>query len=162
MRRTYRYFSLLLLLVSCHKKPGFVQKYRDTDFSVFKGMYLFVRGFDHDKDPVVMIVPRDMAINDTNCFGSFVVIVDDDKVKQSKRLVMSDSCPIDEDKLRNCAVLFCKFNINKMEVDSNLNVYIGEQYDKDFNIVKTTDNKLVAEKYKGWDSLGQGWYQKHE
>ena len=148
-----RLFFIAFLTVGCAKtdeNTKFVAKYKNEDFTKFKGYSFFVRGFDQS-NPIVFVYTK-------NCKQPLVLTTNAvlNKILKTSRHLQIDSCTIDTKIIEVLVIDFLKYNINDLEVDEQLNVFVKPTFFEG-------KSKLIRfskpETRKGtWKKIDDNWY----
>lgn len=143
---------------------AFIEKYGNENFYDFINRSFFVRGFDEDGDPIILVY--DETQKRRPCDLAFGVTVNNktNTVKNIKKSFIPDSCKIDEKKSCDLALKFNEYNINRLSVDSNKNVFISVMAGENASrLVRFSDAKYITAEYKkNWKQIKGNWYEKKE
>lgn len=155
-------FSLIMFSYkSCfvkYRAKKFVDKYEFEDFSQFKNVSIFIRGFDEEKNPIIMI-DAPYWIKDTNV-GLYVVRLN----KKNYRIIKTGwtwkkSKIADTIKLQRLAQAFIKYKIPRLDVDTaeNVFVYIGDP--ETLALTRFADNNELLKHCDMWKKFKGNWYK---
>lgn len=122
-----------ILLYSCeqHKREKeFLDKYEYEDFSQFKGVIMYIRGFD-DSGIIIITGSIDFLKNDSLKFGYYTLKMDtqDNNITYMHWICADKEVELDTIKLQHLAKNFMKYQISRLDVDTAGNVFV---YIKDF------------------------------
>ncbi|MEA5258982.1 hypothetical protein VB264_14395 [Arcicella aquatica] len=143
-------------MASCsndEKNPNdnFLKKFKNDDFTKFSGNSFFVRGFDKG-NPIVFVYSDE-------CKHPLVITVNSQTntiLKTSKHLQI-DTCNINTTQKEMLTLSFLKYNINYLEVDKNLDVFINVMFEENPPQLARITN---PEKIKGnWKKIIDNWYE---
>lgn len=159
---------VLLGLNSCvgdMKKSNaeFVNKYENENFDAFINKSFFVRGFDEDRDPIILVYDLTKTIRPCDMFLGITVNNKTRTIKKVNKSMLPDSCNIDETTSCDLALRFNEYNINRLKVDANKNVYVSVMFKEGADyLVRFSDMKYKTDKYKDWKQVKGNWYEKEE
>lgn len=164
MNFRHLYFLIVILFFnSCsHEKSEetFIQKFGNENFNSFVNYSLFVRGFDEDRDPIVLVYDNTKKIRP--CDMSYGVIINrkTKSIKSVNRSYLPDSCGINEMVSKELAVKFLKYNINYLRVDSAMNIFVDVVFKEGPPILaRFSDANNIPLKYQSWKHLEGNWYK---
>lgn len=164
MKLRYIYFvSTILFVNSCtidRSEEIFLQNFGNENFTSFANHSLFVRGYDEDKDPIVLVYDNSKRIRP--CDLSYGVIINrkTKAIKSINRSHLPDSCGINEKLSKDLAVKFLEYNINYLRVDSAMNVFVDVLFKEGPPIlVRFSDADKIPTKYQSWKHIEGNWYE---
>ena len=150
---------IMLLFGSCtgysHEK-AFLSKYKFEDFSQFNGVNIFFRG----QNAILIDAPH--LVNDTAKVGFYVIVLDkkNSQIAETKWALTENNVNADTVKLQQLALAFIKYEIPRLNVDKNGNVFV---YLKDFEtlaLVRFIDNSEFFKRYcKAYKNIKSNWYK---
>jgi len=159
-------FLAVLLNAGCNKPDYhkvFVEKYGDENFDEFVNRSFFIRTSDREGNPIIYVF--DETEQQAPCSMYFGVIVDRETrtVKSTIDDHLPDSCNINKEASAELAVKFSTYGINRLTVDSNMNVFVMVKFKEGpEDLVRFSDMKYKTEAYKDWKQVKGNWYEKKE
>jgi hypothetical protein len=139
----------------------FVKKYRDEDFSKFKNIGLAIRSYGRNGITIYISDELDKGLRKYPYMITFYG--DAESVKNTSCRSVKDSCAFDTVKLNRLALNFLKYDISKLMVDEDNNVFIGIGSSERMNLVRFSDKKFIEAEYKkDWQQVNDYWYFKKD
>ena len=154
---------MMLLLSGCFgqsKEKTFIAKYEFEDFSLFNNVHIFIRGGDRERNPIIMIKAPHL-VNDTSRVGLYVVTLDKKnyQIIEAKWMV-EYYVNADTVKLQQLAQTFMKYEIPRLDVDEQGNVFV---YLKDVETLAlarfVNESELLKNPNKKWINIKSNWYK---
>lgn len=161
----YTLFSLYLFCGSCNidnYRSGclqFIKKHNHKDFSKFKNTGLAIRSYGREGITIYISDDLDKGLRK---YPYMIIFYGKGKgIKSTGCNSSKDSCAFDTVKLNRLASDFLNFEISKLAVDDDNNVYIGVGSGERYNLVRFSDKKFVKDEYKTdcWQVV-DNWYVK--
>jgi hypothetical protein len=150
---------------SLHRsEKEFLDKYEYEDFSQFKGVGIFIRDLDKERNPIIFVNAPHL-IYDTSKVGVYGLILNKQnyKVINSKWTLTENYVNADTLKLQHLAQSFMKYNVPHLMVDTAGNVFV---YLKDVETLAfvrfTNDNEMQKNnKEYTWKKIKNrnNWYK---
>lgn len=153
--------SLFNSCIGQSKERAFLAKYELEDFSQFNNVHIFIRGGDRERNPIIMINAPNL-VNDSSRVGLYVVILDkkDYQVIEAKWTLTEYYVDADTIKLQQLAQAFMKYEIPRLDVDEQGNVFV---YLKDFETLALArfvdESELLKNPRKKWTNIKGNWYK---
>lgn len=152
----FKVISLVFLILGCsnlenNQNAEFLEKFKNEDFSKYQGNSFFVRGFDKG-NPIVFVYSNE-------CKQPLVITANrqTNTVLKTSRHLQTDTCSIDTSQKEALALSFLKYNINYLEVDKNLDVFISIIFEegppKLARFSKSVNTK------GNWQKIVDNWYE---
>lgn len=135
----------------------FIERFGKDNFDQFVGKTFFVRTFDHDGSPVVLVFPE-------NSRGHYRITIDK-TTKQKRYLYAFNSAPplslVEEESIIKLTLAFLQYKVCHLQVDSNLNVEVGTIMEERFphRLKRFSDIKFKTEKYGSYVHIIDNWYE---
>jgi hypothetical protein len=142
-----------------HKK-AFLNKYEFEDFSQFNGVSVFIRGGDSEKR-VIMIDAPDL-VNDTTKVGLYIVAFEKKnyQIIETKWTLTENNVNADTLKLQQLAQAFMKYEIPRLDVDKDGNVFIYLADVETLAFARFVDNSEFFKNYqKVRKNIKGNWYK---
>lgn len=159
---------ILVSMNSCFNSKGngnkeFVEKYENENFGAFINKSFFVRGGDEDGDPIILVYDLTKKARPCDLFLGITVNNKTRTIKKINKSMLPDSCNIDEKTSCDLALKFNDYNINRLKVDENKNVYVSVIFKEGADyLIRFSDMKYKTEQYKDWKQVKGNWYEKVE
>lgn len=162
---------LLPLLPGCNstanRKQVFLEKYAQEDFSRFRGLTMFVRGTDNQRNTVIIMVG---AYANTRCATeSPLVVITTNASHHIEKIKYDPSvrCPanLSKQQMRVLAVAFMQYAIQAISVDPHNNVSVGFQPNGTMStdIMRVSSLDKMAPYFKEDFRQRQGaWYERKQ
>jgi hypothetical protein len=157
---------ILCGLISCisnieKHNINYVDKFEHENFDDFVNKSFFIRGFDKDGDPIIFVYDLTKKTRPCDLLLGITINIKTKTIKKVDKSKLPDSCNIDEKTSCDLALRFYDYNINRLKVDENRNVYLSIMFkEKADYLVRFSDMKYKTEKYKDWEQLRGNWFQK--
>jgi hypothetical protein len=138
-----------------HKK-AFISKYEFEDFSQFNGVCCYIRGVDENKNPIIFANPECGNIT------PYIIVLDKKnyQVIRTRWEITADRVITDTIKLQQLAQAFMKYEIPRLDVDEQGNVFV---YLKDFETLGLSrfvnESELLKNPNKKWKNIKSNWYK---
>ena len=142
-------------------KKAFLVKYELEDFSQFNGVSLFIRGLNKDEN-IVIIGDASYLVNDSSKVVSFGVMLDKENNKVVKIWLYQHEYYIIADtvKLQQLAQTFMKYEIPRLNVDKEGNVFVYLKNFETLAFARFVDNSEFFKRYhKAWENIKGNWYK---
>lgn len=139
---------------------NFIDKYGNENYSNFKNKSLFVRDFENG-NPIIFIY--DYSKEKKPCgFISMTISSKTKELIKVKEVPQRDNCTLafNKEEYYKLALKFLEYNINSLDVDTNLNVSVKIKFYEGLpNLIRYSDVKYISDtdniiKIKG------NWYQR--
>jgi len=150
---------IMLLLGSCtgysHEKT-FLSKYEFEDFSQFNGVNIFYRGQN------VIIIDAPHLVNDTAKVGYYVIVFDkkNSQIIETKWTLTENNVNADTVKLQQLAQAFMKYEIPRLNVDEDGNIFAYLKDIERFTLARFLNKSEMSKyTYKNWISIKSNWYK---
>lgn len=156
----------VLLNAGCNKPDhhkAFVEQHGYENFDEFVNRSFFIRSSDREGNPIIYVF--DETKQQAPC-GMFLGVTVDRETRTVKGIIddhLPDSCNIDKETSAELAVKFSMYGINRLTVDSNLNVYVMVKFKEGpEDLIRFSDMQYKTEEYKDWKQVKGNWYEKKE
>lgn len=164
----------ILLLFGCKNtetnrhsvNEKFITEHGNYQFNNFKNYVVFVREWDRNHDPAIMII--DSRVDTGDCSLPFTIIVnhENNNVKKIKGnwADSTGKCGVDTNRMIKLATALSALHAAYVRVDSNDNVFVQTIYGEGApDLVKFSDPKYITDEYrKKWKEKGNGWHERIE
>jgi len=134
----------------------FINKYEFEDFSHFNGVCIYIRGGDSERNPIIFVNPECGNIT------PYVVVLDKNthQVMRTKWEITEDRVIADTLKFQNLAQAFLKYQIPRLDVDEQGNVFV---YMKDVETLAlarfVNEDEMLKFTRKKWINVKNNWYK---
>jgi hypothetical protein len=163
----YTLFFLYLFFGGCnfdnyrYSCLQFIKKHNHEDFSKFKNIGLAIRSYGRDGITIYISDDLDKGVRK---YPYMIIFHGKGKgIKNTSCNSSKDSCTFDTVKLNRLASDFLSYEISKLAVDDDNNVFIGVGSGERFNLVRFSDQKFVKDEYKTeWWQVVDNWYVKRD
>jgi len=155
---------VMLIFNSCavHNERAFLAKYEFEDFSQFKGVNIFKRGTDKHNNPL-LVMDAQHFINGTSKVGCYVVILDKKnyQVIETKWTLIENYVNADTIKLQKLAQTFMKYEIPRLNVDIQGNVFVYLADIETLALVQFINESELLKRSKEtkWVNIKNNWYK---
>ena len=154
----------MILLNSCFgqsKENAFITIYELEDFSQFKGVNIFKRG--GDKNDQILVMDASYFVNDTSKIGCYVITLDRKNYQVIKAKWTLTEYYVDADtiKLQQLAQAFMKYEIPRLDVDEQGNVFIYLKDVETLALVRFANKSELLKRSKEtkWIKVKDNWYK---
>lgn len=158
-------FLILFCCNSCigpFYEKAFLSKYEFEDFSQFENASVFIRGGDDEGNPII-VIDAPLLVRDTPKVGCYVVIMDKegDNVIRTKWTLTENNVDADSVKLQQLAQAFVQYNIPRLEVDEQGNVFVYLKDVETLALVRFANEKELQKRSKEmhWINIKHNWYK---
>lgn len=161
---------ILLLSTFCflgcaskNKNEAFLINYGMNNFEEFKNHSVFIRSWEERGRNACIMVINDMDTGVCRLPYTLILEVSTHKIveirnDEDKHNVI---CKIDTVKARELASKLLDYKATSIKVDSNNNVFVSlTNEERPIELIRSSDNKLVKDKYKNYKLIKDNWYEK--
>ncbi|WP_019969200.1 hypothetical protein [Segatella maculosa] len=159
---------IILCFNSCieqSKEKAFLAKYEFEDFSQFNNVSVFIRGGDSERNPIIF-VDAPHLVRDTSKVGCYVVILDKTnyRIINAKWTLIEDSVNADTVKLQKLAQVFMKYEIPRLDVDKDGNIFVYLKDVETLALVRFANENELQKRNKEvkWINIKHNWYKPRE
>jgi hypothetical protein len=145
--------SLFSGCVGSFYEKAFLSKYEFEDFSQFKGVNIFFRGQN------VIFTNAPHLVNDTAKVGLYVVIVDENSQIVEVKWTTENNVNADTIKLQQLAQAFMKYEIPRLTVDKDGNVFVYLRDIERFTFVRFVNESEMLKHPRKWVNVKNNWYK---
>ena len=136
---------------------AFLAKYEFEDFSQFKGVDMAFRGTDkHGNLGVFGYAPQ--LINDYSKVGYYILILDRENYQVIETRLARTEFSADTIKLQLLARTFIEYEIPRLKVDTQGNVFVYLKNFETLALARFADSDLPKYPHK-WVEIGNNWYK---
>ena len=155
--------TIILLFCGCaeqSREDEFLAKYEFEDFNQFKGTNIFVRNFDKQGNLIIIGYAPDLK-NDSTKTGYFYMKLDAKNHQAIKTTwtLTEDYADADTVKLQQLAQAFIKYDIPRLKVVKNGNVFVYKNLEKLAFVRFVDDNELLKSSHRKWSNITGNWYK---
>ena len=148
--------------IGAYHEKEFLSEYEYEDFSQFKNTSVFIRGGDCQGNPIIFInAPH--FIRDTSKVGGYVVILDkkNAQVIGAKWSLTKSYVNADTVKLQQLAQAFMQYNIPRLEVDAQNNVFVYLKDVEKLSLVRFANENELKKRNENddWINIKNNWYK---
>ena len=155
---------IILSFNSCigqFEEKAFLAKYEFEDFSQFNNVSVFIRGGDSERNPIIF-VDAPHLVRDTSDVGCYVVIFDKKNYQIIEAKWMTEyDVEADTLKLQHLAQVFMKYEIPRLDVDKDGNVFVYLKDVETLALVRFANENELQKRNKEikWINVKPNWYK---
>ncbi len=141
-------------------EKAFLSKYEFEDFSQFNEINIFKRGGDENYQCIVIDVP--FFVNDTIKTVYYIVTLDRKRHQVTgTKWTIGSYIQADTVKLQQLAQTFMQYNIPRLEVDEQGNVFVYLKDSETLALVRFSNKKELQKHSKEtyWTNVKHNWYK---
>lgn len=155
-------FLILICFISCieqSRREAFLSKYAIEDFSPFKELTIVKRGGNHNEYGLALDSP--CFVNDTLKTCCYFIRLD----KKSNQVIRAEwttetKVTADTLKLQELAQVFIKYEIPRLDVDIEGNVFVYLKDIETLSMAQFADNSGFLKHYhQAWTRIKGNWYK---